>query len=59
MRDLRSQDANAARLIDEYNEINQTIFLVETNKRPMCDIEALQLRKSRILLRDEIARILA
>lgn len=58
LRDLRMRDASAARLVDEYTEINETLFLVETNKEPMGDIEALRLRKTRIMLRDEINRLL-
>ncbi|MGB0659537.1 MAG: YdcH family protein [Mangrovicoccus sp.] len=59
VRDLRQTDARFARLADEYHQINKTLHRVETNIEPMCDIEALRLRKSRIALKDQIARLLA
>lgn len=58
MRDLRRTNAHAARLMDEYAEINRTLHRVETNVEPMCDVEALRLRKLRMTLKDDIARIL-
>ncbi|MEM8555650.1 MAG: DUF465 domain-containing protein [Pseudomonadota bacterium] len=58
LRQLRQTDARVARLTDEYHTINRTLHRVETNVQPMCDVEALRLRKTRIALKDEIARIL-
>lgn len=58
IRKLRQADAHMSRLFDEYHEINRTIHRVETNIEPMCDVEALRLRKSRLALKDEIARVL-
>ncbi|MGS4947993.1 YdcH family protein [Meridianimarinicoccus sp. RP-17] len=58
MRDLRRSNAHAARLMDEYAEINRTLHRVETNIEPMSDVEALRLRKLRMTLKDDIARIL-
>lgn len=58
LRDLRMKDASVARLVDEYNEINTTLYRVDTNKLPMADVEALRLRKSRRMLKDEISRVI-
>ena len=58
LRTLRQSDARVARLSDEYYNVNKTIHRVETNLEPMCDIEALRLRKLRLALKDELARLL-
>ncbi|PWR03725.1 hypothetical protein DKT77_05165 [Meridianimarinicoccus roseus] len=58
LHELRQTNTHAARLMDEYHEINRTLHRVETNVEPMCDVEALRLRKMRMTLKDEIARLL-
>lgn len=58
MRDLRRTNAHAARLMDEYADINATLHRVDSNLAPMSDIEAVRLHKQRMMLKDEIARIL-
>lgn len=58
LRQMRQSDSHLARLTDEYHELNRTIHRVETNLEPMADVEALRLRKTRMALKDEIARIL-
>lgn len=58
MRDLRRTNAHAARLMDEYAEINETLYRVDSNLNPMSDVESLRLHKQRMMLKDEIARIL-
>ena len=58
MRDLRRTNAHAARLMDEYTAINDTLYRVDNNLEPMSDIESLRLHKQRMTLKDEIARIL-
>lgn len=58
LRVLRQTDAHVARLMDEYHAINRTLHRVETNIEPMCDVEALRLRKLRMSLKDQIARVL-
>lgn len=59
LRRLRQSDAHVARLMDEYHQINRTLHRVETNLEPMCDVEALRLRKTRVVLKDEISQALA
>lgn len=56
---LRQSDAHFARMADEYHTVNRTLHRVETNIEPMSDVEALNLRKQRMLLKDQIARYLA
>ncbi len=58
LRDLRMTDARMARLADEYHLVNRALHRVETNVEPMCDVEALRLRKTRMALKDQIARLL-
>ncbi len=58
LRALRQSSARVARLADEYLEINQTLYRVEMNLQPMCDVEALRLRKTRIALKDQLTRFL-
>lgn len=58
IRALRQSNAHMARLFDEYHEINRTVHRVETNIEPMADVEMVRLRKSRLALKDEIARAL-
>lgn len=58
MRDLRRTNAHAARLMDEYAEINETLYRVDSNLNPMSDVESLRLHKQRMTLKDEIARVL-
>lgn len=55
---LRQSDARVARLADEYHALNRQIHRVETNLEPMADVEALRLRKTRMVLKDEIAAAL-
>lgn len=59
MHGLRESDAHFARLMDEYHTLNRTIHRVETNIEPMSDVESVRLRKERMVLKDEIARMLS
>ncbi len=59
MHSLKLSDAHFARLSDEYHEINRTIHRAETNVEPMEDLAAVELRKQRAALKDEIWGILA
>lgn len=58
MRDLRRTNAHAARLMDEYTEINETLYRADANLNPISDLESLRLHKQRMTLKDEIARVL-
>lgn len=58
MRHLRRTNAHAARLMDEYTHINETLHRVDSNLEPMSDLDAQRLHKLRMMLKDDIARVL-
>ncbi len=55
---LRSRSSHAARLMDEYHEANRAVHRAETDVEPVSDAEMQRLRKQRMALKDEIARLL-
>ena len=55
---LRRTNAHAARLMDEYHEANRAVHRAETDVAPVSDAEMQRLRKARMVLKDEIARLL-
>lgn len=57
MHDLRASNARFARLEDEYHGINREIHRVETNIEPRSDFDLENMKKRRLALLDEIARI--
>ncbi len=56
---LKSTDSHFARLFDEYHVLNRAIHRAETNLEPTDDYHMLEMRKKRLLLKDEIATCLA
>ena len=59
LHDLKMNDAHFVRLSDEYHEINRQIHRVETGVEPTSQHFETELRKKRMLLKDEIASMLA
>ena len=59
LHDLKMTDAHFVRLSDEYHEINRQIHRVETGVEPTSQQFETELRKKRMLLKDEIASMLA
>jgi len=57
--ELKGADAHFARLFDEYHEVNRAIHRAETNVEPVADQAETNMRKRRMVLKDEIAGILA
>lgn len=55
---LKQSDAHFARLMDEYHEINRTVHRAETDVEPTDDLHLAEMRKQRLALKDEIARML-
>ncbi|BAQ68992.1 conserved domain protein [Rhodovulum sulfidophilum] len=55
---LRESDAHFARLVDEYHDINAAVHRAETDVEPTEDLHLNDMRKTRMHLKDEIARIL-
>ncbi|SLN43523.1 hypothetical protein ROJ8625_02159 [Roseivivax jejudonensis] len=56
--DLRRSDAHFARLVAEYEEVNDAIHLSEINARPLEDLEEMLKRKERAALKDAIYAML-
>ncbi len=57
--ELKLSDAHFARLSDEYHEINRKIHRFETGVQPVSEAHETDLRKKRMLLKDEISGIIA
>lgn len=52
---LKAQDANFARVLQEYDEVNDQIHKAETNLEPVSEEHEVTLRKRRLALKDKIA----
>ena len=59
IRELKQNDPHFAVVAAKYEEANHLVRLAETNVKPLDDIEMLNLRKERLVLKDEIAQLLA
>ncbi|ABL71712.1 MULTISPECIES: YdcH family protein [Paracoccus] len=57
--ELKVSDAHFARLLEEYDEINDQVAGAESRHTPMSEEAEIALRKQRAALKDEIARMLA
>ena len=55
MHALKESDAHFARLFDEYHEINRAIHRAETDVEPTDDLHMSEMRKQRMVLKDQIA----
>ena len=55
---LKQEDAHFARLADEYHEINRAIHRAETNVEPTDDFNNEEMRKKRMVLKDELYAML-
>jgi len=56
---LKTKDAHFARLADTYHELNREIHRIETDVEPATDEHSVELRKKRMMLKDEIGTMLA
>ncbi len=56
---LKQTDPHFAKLVDEYHEVNRAVHRAETNVEPTDDLHEEELRKKRMVLKDEIWRILS
>lgn len=59
MQRLRREDAHFARLADEYHDVNRAIHRAETLLAPVAEHVEAELRRARMGLKDQIARIIA
>ncbi|WP_212525352.1 YdcH family protein [Actibacterium sp. MT2.3-13A] len=57
--DLKTKNAHFAKLVEEYHEVNRAVHRAETNVEPTDELHEGELRKQRLALKDEIARMLA
>ncbi|MCX5494114.1 YdcH family protein [Kaistia dalseonensis] len=55
---LSADSAHFAKLADEYHEVNRAIHRAETDVEPTDDLHMIDLRKRRMILKDEIAALL-
>ncbi len=55
---LKLSDPHAVKLFDAYHALNRDIHRAETNVEPTDDFHMAQMRKRRLALKDEIAKIL-
>lgn len=56
---LKVSNAHFARLLEEYDAVNDQVHRAETLVEPMEQLAETALRKQRAALKDEIARLLA
>lgn len=55
---LKLEDAHFARLSEQYHEVNRAIHRAETSVEPVSEAHETELRRKRMALKDEIARML-
>lgn len=56
---LKITDPHFARLLKEYDDVNDKVHRAETNVQPMDQFEEEKLRKQRLQIKDAIAQALA
>ena len=56
---LKAASPEFARLLEQYDEVNDKVHLAETNLQPTDDLNEVELRKRRLSIKDEIAKALA
>ncbi len=56
---LKTSDSHFARLMDEYHDVNRQVHRAETKVMPTDEIHEAELRKQRMVLKDEIWKILS
>ncbi|WP_460272156.1 YdcH family protein [Celeribacter sp. ULVN23_4] len=56
--DLKAVDPHFAQMVQDYGALNDEVHLAETDVQPMDDLALSELRKKRMLLKDEIYRML-
>ena len=52
---LKQNDAHFAKLFDNYHDINRAIHRAETDIEPTSDDHIIQMRKERLILKDQIS----
>lgn len=55
---LKASNGQFSRLVDEYEEVNQKVVNIETNIEPATDFALEDMKKRRLLLKDQLYDIL-
>lgn len=58
LRELKLANSHFAKLAQEYHDLNREIHRIETDVEPASDQRTSELRKKRMLLKDEISSML-
>jgi uncharacterized protein YdcH (DUF465 family) len=58
LQEMKSQDTRLAQLVAEYEQVNAEIVDIEENEKPFQDFEFEEMKKRRLMLKDEIYFIL-
>lgn len=56
---LKQEDKHFAKLVKDYDEVNKSVYLAESNVAPVEELAEMELRKKRVALKDEIYAILS
>lgn len=56
---LKITDAHFVKLMDAYHEVNRAVHRAETGVDPVDDLTEQRMRKERMVLKDQVAAILA
>lgn len=56
---LKAENAHFAKLVNDYHEVNRAVHRAETGVEPCDDLAEIDLRKTRMRLKDQIAAMLA
>jgi uncharacterized protein YdcH (DUF465 family) len=57
--DLKMNNAHFSKLFDEYEEVNKKVLRSEKEVEVLCDEELEDLKKKRLLLKDEMVEMLS
>lgn len=58
LHEMKSQDSHLAGLVEEYERLNADIVDIEENDKPFQDFEFEEMKKRRLMLKDQIYSIL-
>ncbi|MDX3805108.1 YdcH family protein [Bosea thiooxidans] len=56
---LKTSSPAFAKLLEQYDEVNDKVHLAETNLKPTEQLDEVNLRKRRLQIKDEIAKALS
>jgi len=56
---LKTSDAHFGKLFDEYHEVNRAVHRAETNVEPTDDANLENMRKQRMVLKDQLYALLS